>query len=736
MLQKGPKASTFSLAFSAVATLALVGCGGALPADSPNQQELRYGSRVHKMPVRDSSAPIPYTAPAGAHLTYYGGRVVSNMQVVQVLWGGGSYLSNVGNTSSPSMATFYQGILNSPFTDMFSEYNTPASGGSNQIIGRGSFLRQVQITPAASGSPVDDSAIQTELANQIQAGILPAPTHDAAGNDNTYYAIFFPPGITITQGNSSSCVAGGFCAYHGTIANVPGHGEIYYGVHPDMQAGSGCASGCGGSTTFNNYTSVASHEMSETITDCEVGIAGPIAAPLAWYDSVNGENGDICNAQQAQITGSDGVSYTVQKEFSNAANDCIASRAVAGNDFAISASPSSVSVAQGAAGSSTISTSVTSGSASTVSLALSGAPSGVTASVSPASVTAGGSSTLTLSASTTATAGTYTITVKGTEGTASHSTSVSLTVTPAGGGGGGSGITNGGFETGSLSGWTASGASETVASSGCHAGTYCARLGATTPTNGDSSIAQTFTAPTGAASLSVWYKETCPDTVTYDWALATLKDNTAGSTATVIAKACATNAWTQATSSLTAGHSYTLTLTSHDDNYSSDPTYTLYDDATISTGGGGGGGGGITNGGFETGSFSGWTTSGASESISTSGCHGGTHCAQAGSTTPTNGDSNIVQTFSVPSGKSSLSVWYASVCPDTITYDWVTLTLKNNSTGTTTTMLPKTCASSSSWTNITASVSAGTSYTLTLTNHDDNYSADPTYTKFDDVTLN
>jgi hypothetical protein len=33
--------------------------------------------------------------------------------------------------------------------------------------------------------------------------------------------------------------------------------------------------------------------------------------------------------------------------------------------------------------------------------------------------------------------------------------------------------------------------------------------------------------------------------------------------------------------SVTAGHSYTLTLTSHDDNYSTDATYTLYDDVVV-----------------------------------------------------------------------------------------------------------------------------------------------------------
>jgi hypothetical protein len=29
-----------------------------------------------------------------------------------------------------------------------------------------------------------------------------------------------------------------------------------------------------------------------------------------------------------------------------------------------------------------------------------------------------------------------------------------------------------------------------------------------------------------------------------------------------------------------AGHSYTLTLTSHDDNYAGDPTYTHFDDVS------------------------------------------------------------------------------------------------------------------------------------------------------------
>ena len=270
-----------------------------------------------------------------------------------------------------------------------------------------------------------------------------------------------------------------------------------------------------------------------------------------------------------------------------------------------------------------------------------------------------------------------------------------------------------------------------MVSSGCHGGTYCGRAGSTSPTSGDSTIAQTFTA-SSSGTLTVWYNETCPDSITYDWASITLKDNTSGTTTNMLAKQCATTGWKSVTASVTSGHGYTLTLLSHDDNYAGDATYTLFDDIAIGAAPPPPAGG-ITNGGFETGSFSGWTVSGTT-SIQTV-AHSGTYSGMAGSTAATNGDSNIVQTFTAPSGASRLSLYYANHCLDTVTYDWVTVTLKDNTAGTTATVVPKTCASVYAWTNATASVIAGHSYTLTLTNRDDNYSGDPTYTLFDDVTL-
>jgi subtilase family serine protease len=105
--------------------------------------------------------------------------------------------------------------------------------------------------------------------------------------------------------------------------------------------------------------------------------------------------------------------------------------------FSVSASPTSVTVTQGASGTSTITVSSTGGFNSATTLSASGLPSGVTAtfSTNPVTPPANGSatSTLTLTASASATVGTATVTITGTSGSTSHSTTVSLTVNASSG---------------------------------------------------------------------------------------------------------------------------------------------------------------------------------------------------------------------------------------------------------------------------------------------------------------
>jgi hypothetical protein len=390
------------------------------------------------------------------------------------------------------------------------------------------------------------------------------------------------------------------------------------------------------------------------------------------------------------------------------------------NDFAISTNPASGSVTAGSAATTTVGTSVVSGTAESVALSASGLPSGASASFNPSPVTAGGSSTLTITTSASTPVGSYPVTITGTAASATHTTTYTLSVTSPGGGGG---ITNGGFESG-LTGWTSTGVTAAITSP-VHGGTGAARIGSTSPST-DASLAQTFTVPTGSTQLSFWYRMTCPDTVTYDWFTASLTDTTTGTTSTPLGRTCATNSsYVQVSTAVTPGHSYTLTLTNHDDNYASDPSYTAVDDVALSAPPASA----VTNGGFESG-LSGWTTTGTTLAI-TSPVHGGSGAAQVGSTAPS-GDSSLAQTFTVPAG-SSLSFWYKMTCPDTVTYDWFTVTLKDNTTGTTTTVLAKTCATNSAYVRVATAVTAGHSYTLTLTNHDDNYAGDPSYTDVDDV---
>jgi kumamolisin len=107
----------------------------------------------------------------------------------------------------------------------------------------------------------------------------------------------------------------------------------------------------------------------------------------------------------------------------------LAGGSTSGPGFSLSASPSSLSVAQGSSGSSTITSTVTGGFDSVISLTASGLPTGVTYGFSPSSITGAGTSSLTLTVASTTTTGTYTITVTGTSGSTVETTSVALTVT-------------------------------------------------------------------------------------------------------------------------------------------------------------------------------------------------------------------------------------------------------------------------------------------------------------------
>ena len=313
-----------------ICLLALVTVASSQQQSTEETQATRPIHIVRKTVGPDALNPRgPAAQTSAAHLGYYGGPVVSNVQVVVVFWG-----SAVSSVVTNGIAGFFQNVTNSTYFDLLSEYasTVPTAGGgagTGQSIGRGTYGGSFTIAPSICNTTpctVTDGLLQSELISQISDAHLPTPALDGNGNVNTLYMIYFPHGVTIRQGGATSCVQ--FCAYHGTTGSTFNSKHLAYGVMPDFGSTSGCSSGCGGGSEFQNITSVSSHEMAETVTDVDVGLATAFIPPLAWYDPNSsdkdggGEIGDICNGQQSAVT-TPGGTYTVQQLWSNHANACV-----------------------------------------------------------------------------------------------------------------------------------------------------------------------------------------------------------------------------------------------------------------------------------------------------------------------------------------------------------------------------------------------------------------------------
>jgi hypothetical protein len=179
-------------------------------------------------------------------------------------------------------------------------------------------------------------------------------------------------------------------------------------------------------------------------------------------------------------------------------------------DFAISSSPSSLTIVQGGSATTSISTSLSGSFNSAIALSASGLPAGATAGFSPATIAApgAGSSTLSILVGSAVAAGNYSVIVNGSGGGKTHATTISLTVSPSGGGSTQQLLGNPGFENGSANTtpWTVStGVIDNSTFEAPHSGSWKAWLNGYGSVHTDS-LLQSVTIPSTAtgASLSFW----------------------------------------------------------------------------------------------------------------------------------------------------------------------------------------------------------------------------------------
>lgn len=317
---------------------------------------------------------------------------------------------------------------------------TPADPGTDnpyfqEFAAQGQNLFQAAGDSGAwnSGSaiyPADDTFLTTVGGTDLQTPSAGGPwasetvwVDGGGGISPDGYAI--PSWQTTTANGCSSCSK--------TLRNGPdvsANSNFTFYVCADQ---SGCTANTYGGTSFAapmwaGYLALV-NQQSVANGNPRLGFINPALYTIGLGSSYTTDFHDI-------TSGSNGYSATTGYDLATgwgSPNGSALLNALAGSSsfpgFSLSASPASVSVVQGHAGTSTITSTVTGGFNGAIALTATGQPSGVTVGYNPTSITGAGSSTMTMTVGSSTAVGTYTITVKGTSGSTTASTTVRLTVT-------------------------------------------------------------------------------------------------------------------------------------------------------------------------------------------------------------------------------------------------------------------------------------------------------------------
>jgi hypothetical protein len=245
-------------------------------------------------------------------------------------------------------------------------------------------------TSAFTAVNSNNMALTFKVSSTTLPGTYPVTitgTSGTAKNTTTVILIVSQPGFTLSSSASSLSLLGGGAA-SGTTIGVNGQTGFSGSVN---LAASGIPSG----VTAAFSTTSTSTNSTLTFT------AGPAAVPGNYQVKVTGTSGTASSTASITLT----ITQPV---------------------FSLSASASTLTLLTGSSIGNTIAVTGLSASSSPVALTVTGLPTGVTPTLSPASTST--TSTLTLAASSTAVPGTYTVTVTGTSGTNSYNVAISLTI--------------------------------------------------------------------------------------------------------------------------------------------------------------------------------------------------------------------------------------------------------------------------------------------------------------------
>jgi subtilase family serine protease len=294
----------------------------------------------------------------------------------------------------------------------------------------------------------------TSFATPMWAGYLALANQQAAANGDTIgfiNPILYPAALTSSYGSYFHDITSGSC---GTYSGITGYDLCTGWGSPNttgiinLLAGSATPSFTlsdspsslsiiqGGSGT-STITVTDAGGFTGSVTLAASGLPSGVTAAFGT-NPTTGTSVLTLTASSTATTGTSTVTITgTSGSLTATTTVALTVSATATPNFSIAASPTSLTVTQGASGTSTITITSTGGFNSATTLSATGLPAGVTAafSTNPVTPAANGSatSTLTLTASASATVGAATVTITGTSGSTTHSTTIALTVNASSG---------------------------------------------------------------------------------------------------------------------------------------------------------------------------------------------------------------------------------------------------------------------------------------------------------------
>ena len=405
--------------FAAFAASLLLG-GAMVPSAALAQNELNRGSsqdtrpdgrgnRTRQAPPRDAKGASTGAVVTGNGISYHNGPVMQGTVNVYYIWYGDW---TKDSAAIPILTDWGHSIGGSPYENI----NTTYGDTTGNVSGAIALAGTTNMSSSTFGTSLSDSSIASIVSKALSSGALPT-------DSNGVYFVLTAPGIAETSGFLTQ-----YCGWH-TYGSINGANIKYSFVGDAAGPNLGsCAwqtsSSPNGDPAADAMVSVMAHELEEATSDPNLN---------AWYDSTGAENADKCAWTFGTTYSASGGGianmklgardYLIQQNWLNANGGYCTLSYSTSPDFSLSVSPTSQTLPStgGTTGNYTITETATGGFTGGVTYAISGLPTGATASAVSTS------NTFTVTAAGVP-SGTYSFTITGASGSLAHSITASLVI--------------------------------------------------------------------------------------------------------------------------------------------------------------------------------------------------------------------------------------------------------------------------------------------------------------------